>query len=288
MTARLRPRTDGKGLGSRSRGPGPFAVRFALPLLLGAAAPSQPATRPVATAPHPTFVHGTPLRGATLVRRYPHDTGAFTEGLLWMDGALYESTGMEGRSDIRRVRLSDGKVLARATIDPTLFGEGIAAWKDALISMTWRSGIGFRWDRSTLKQTATFRYAGEGWGMTTMDGALVQSDGTDVLHVRDPETFAERRAIQVRLADGTPVVNLNELEYVKGELLANIWQTATIARIDPKSGRVTQLVDLRPLREAVHASGPDAVLNGIAYDAAGNHLYVTGKNWPALFEIRLQ
>ncbi len=279
--ARPRPRTTGiTGPGSRSRGPGPLLARSALPLLLLGTAAATPVAAPLQ-------VHGTPLRTASVVKRYPHDSSAFTEGLLWADGTLYESTGMEGQSDIRRVRLSDGHVLARATIDPTLFGEGIGAWKGALVSMTWRSGIGYRWDRATLKRTATFRYSGEGWGMTTMGDALVQSDGTDVLHVRDPETFAERGAISVKLADGTPVTNLNELEYVKGEILANIWQTATIARIDPATGRVKQLIDLRALRTQVQASGRDAVLNGIAYDARGDHLYVTGKNWPTLFEIRL-
>ena len=277
---RLRPRTANRGLGSRRRGPGLLLVRLSLPLVLLGSAPAP-------KIPAHANVHGTPVVTARVVKRYPHDIGAFTEGLLWADGSLYESTGMEGHSDIRHVRLADGRVLERAAIDSALFGEGIAGWKGALVSMTWRSEIGFRWDRATLRRTATFRYVGEGWGMTTMGDSFVQSDGTDVLHVRDPETFAERRAISVRLADGTPVTNLNELEYVKGELLANIWQTATIARIDPATGRVKQLIDLRALRAQVSATGPDSVLNGIAYDAAGDHLYVTGKNWPALFEIRL-
>ncbi|MDP9086809.1 MAG: glutaminyl-peptide cyclotransferase [Pseudomonadota bacterium] len=228
------------------------------------------------------------MAGATVVARYPHDRAAFTEGLFWSDGYLYESTGMEGQSDIRRVRLADGKVLARAVLSPTLFGEGIAPYRGEIVSMTWRTGIGFRWARDTLKKTATFRYPGEGWGLAETPEGFVQSDGSAVLRFRDPATFAEKRTITVTLADGTPVVNLNEVEWVKGDILANIWETATIARIDPATGHIKALIDLRPLRSEVGASGTDAVLNGIAYDAKGDRLFVTGKNWRTLFQIKMR
>ncbi len=253
-------------------------------LSLAGASPATPQAVPSGSV---TLVHGTPMQGATIVARYPHDTAAFTEGLFWSEGFLYESTGMERQSDIRRVRLTDGKVLARTALPPALFGEGIAPWHGEIVSMTWRTGIGFRWTRATLKQTGSFRYPGEGWGLAETPEGFVQSDGSAVLRFRDPATFAEKRTITVTLADGTPVVNLNEVEWVKGEILANIWETATIARIDPATGRIKALIDLRPLRDSVGASGRDAVLNGIAYDAKGDRLFVTGKNWKTLFQIRL-
>ena len=247
------------------------------------AAPQQPAPAPAPAA----LVHGTPMAGAIVVARFPHDPAAFTEGLFWADGFLYESTGLEGQSDIRRVRLADGKVLARAVLPPALFGEGIAPWRGEIVSMTWRTGIGFRWTRATLTKTGSFRYPGEGWGLAETPEGFVQSDGSAVLRFRDPATFAEKRTITVTLADGTPVVNLNELEWVKGEILANIWETATIARIDPATGHIKGLIDLRRLRDAAGVTGPDAVLNGIAYDAKTDRLFVTGKNWKTLFQIRL-
>ena len=273
------------GPGSRRRGSG-LVLSAVLILACVGAAPAPPQVAPAGAA-EPS-VHGTPMQGAIVVARYPHDPAAFTEGLFCADGVLYESTGMEGQSDIRRVRLADGKVLARTALPPALFGEGIAPWHGEIVSMTWRTGIGFRWTRATLKQTGSFRYAGEGWGLAETPEGFVQSDGSAVLRFRDPATFAEKRTITVTLADGTPVVNLNEVEWVKGEILANIWETATIARIDPATGRIKALIDLRPLRDAVGASGTDAVLNGIAYDAKADRLFVTGKNWKTLFEIRLR
>lgn len=283
-----------QGPGSRARGSGlvmSAVLTLALAIVAVAPAPSAagaPAPQAAPAAAAATLVHGTPMRGATVVARYPHDPAAFTEGLFWTDGFLYESTGMEGQSDIRRVRLSDGKVLARATLPPSLFGEGIAPWRGEIVSMTWRTGIGFRWSRAGLTKTGTFHYPGEGWGLAETPEGFVQSDGSAVLRFRDPATFAEKRTITVTLADGTPVVNLNELEWVKGEILANIWETATIARIDPATGRIKALIDLRPLRDSIGASGRDAVLNGIAYDAKGDRLFVTGKNWKTLFQIRLR
>lgn len=283
------------GPGSRRRGSGPVVSGLVLSGLIATAAlfaagvaPARQAAAPRPASATAALIHGTPLETATVVARFPHDRTAFTEGLFWADGDLYESTGLEGHSDIRRVHLADGKVLARTVLPPDLFGEGIAPYRGEIVSMTWRTGVGFRWTRATLTRTGTFRYPGEGWGLAETPEGLVQSDGSAVLRFRDPATFAETRTIAVTLADGTPVVNLNEVEWVKGEILANIWETATIARIDPATGRVKALIDLRPLRDAVGASGTDAVLNGIAYDAKGDRLFVTGKLWPTLFQIRLR
>ncbi|MBA2920513.1 glutaminyl-peptide cyclotransferase [Sphingomonas sp. MAH-20] len=226
-----------------------------------------------------------PVERAQIVRAFPHDTGAFTEGLLYLDGKLYESTGMEGRSFIREVRLEDGKVIRQAAIPPQYFGEGIVNWGTKLISVTWQHGLGFIWDRATLKRTGEWRYPGEGWGMTQNGREIVMSDGTPQLRFLDPDTLKELRRLTVT-ANGSRVARLNELEWVKGEVLANVWQTDRIARIDPATGRVKAWIDLSPLTAKVPRRGIDDVPNGIAYDAKGDRLFVTGKNWPYLFEIR--
>lgn len=227
-----------------------------------------------------------PAPGYRVVATYPHDPAAFTEGLFYLDGMLYESTGLEGRSDIREVRLSDGKVLRRIAIPPQYFGEGIVPWKGEILSLTWQDGIGFRWDRATFARKGSFRYRGEGWAMTREGPHIVMSDGTPQLRVIDPRTFRELRRITVT-DNGQPVSRLNELEYVKGEILANVWMTPRIARIDPASGRVKGWIDLSSLVAAQGLRDGDSVLNGIAYDAAGDRLFVTGKNWPRLYEIAL-
>ncbi|WP_076068198.1 glutaminyl-peptide cyclotransferase [Sphingomonas montana] len=227
-----------------------------------------------------------PIVAPTIVHRYPHDTGAFTQGLLWHDGGFYESTGQVGQSEIRQVRLTDGYVLQRAAVRADVFGEGMALWRNDLISLSWQNGTGWRWDRATLRRKSEFRYPGEGWGLTQDGRRLIMSDGTAELRFLDPVTFAEQGRIRVT-ADGQPLLNLNELEYVKGEILANVWQTPMIARIDPATGRVKGWLDLRGVVAQVVVTDPDAVLNGIAYDAAADRLFVTGKYWPALFEIRI-
>jgi glutamine cyclotransferase len=226
-----------------------------------------------------------PTYGYTIVHSYPHDRDAFTQGLEYVDGVLYESTGLHGRSSIRRVNLETGAVLQKREIPREHFGEGITLFKSELFQLTWQSGIGFVYDRSTFTPRRSFKYAGEGWGLTHNDRQLIMSDGTEFLRFLDPATFAEQRRVRVT-GLGLPVKNLNELEYVKGEVFANVWMTDFIARIDPASGRVSAYIDLRGLMPArdVH---PDAVLNGIAYDAAGDRLFVTGKLWPRLFEITL-
>lgn len=224
---------------------------------------------------------------ATVVGRYPHDTGAFTEGLIWRDGALYESIGYEGRSEVRRVRLSDGRVVARAKIPASQFGEGLAAWGNELVSLTWHDGIAHRWNRATLKETGRNRYTGEGWGLASDAAGLIIGDGSPTLRFLDAKTFAERRRITVHLPGGRPVNQVNELEMVGDSLFANVWQTPFIIRINPRDGLVTGVADLRPLVAEIRATNPDAVLNGIAYDAAGKRLFVTGKLWPTLFEVKL-
>jgi glutaminyl-peptide cyclotransferase len=227
-----------------------------------------------------------PVYGYEVRATYPHDPAAYTEGLFYLDGALYEGTGMPGRSGIRKVRLKDGAVLQSQAIAPNLFGEGIVNWDGELISLTWQDHVGFRWDLKTFRQIGTFQYAGEGWALTQDGKHIIMSDGTPVLKFLDPRTLKEVRRIFVT-ADGLAVTNLNELEWVKGEILANIWQTNRIARIDPQTGAVKGWIDLTGLPETLHPTDQDSVLNGIAYDAAHDRLFVTGKDWPHLYEIRL-
>jgi glutamine cyclotransferase len=228
---------------------------------------------------------GAPVYGYQVVRTFPHDPQAFTQGLVFLDGVLYEGTGLNGRSSIRKVKLESGEVLHVQKIDPQYFGEGIAAWGDTLVQLTWQGGVGFVYDRATFQRRRTFTYQGEGWGLAHDGARLAMSDGTSVIRFLDASTLAETGRIEVR--DGTePVAHLNELEFVKGELFANVWQTERIARIDPKSGKVTGWIDLSGLLDPRLARDVD-VMNGIAYDAKGDRLFVTGKLWPRLFEIRI-
>jgi glutaminyl-peptide cyclotransferase len=238
----------------------------------------------------PQVPNGTnlPVFGYQIVRAYPHDPTAFTQGLQYVDGIFYEGTGLNGRSSIRKVKLETGEVIEKRDVPAQYFGEGITVWKSDLIELTWQSEIGFVYDKNTLQQRRSFPYVGEGWGLTHDSVNLIMSDGTDRLRFLDPATFVERRRIWVS-DGGIPVRNLNELEFVKGEILANIWQTDYVARI-AMDGRVTGWIDLGGLlppseRSSVEASG--GVLNGIAYDAAKDRLFVTGKLWPKLFEIKI-
>jgi glutamine cyclotransferase len=224
--------------------------------------------------------------GYRIVHTYPHDINAFTEGLFYLDGHLFESTGLNGSSEIREERLEDGKVLRKVSVDRRYFGEGIVAWGSEIRSLTWQGGIGFRWRRSDFAKVGEFQYPGEGWALTRNDREIIMSDGTAQLRFLDPATMAERRRINVT-DEGRPVERLNELEWVKGEIFANVWMTSRIARIDPKSGRVTGWIDLSQLVAEQAPPGEDSVLNGIAYDSAKDRLFVTGKNWPKLLEIKL-
>ena len=221
-----------------------------------------------------------------MVHAYPHDRGAFTEGLFVHDGWLYESTGYEGRSSIRKVALETGKVVQSRPLDQRYFGEGIVAWKDRLIELTWRSQIGFIYDLATFKPKGKFHYFGEGWALTTDGRRIIMSDGSSEIRFLDPETLKQTGELYVK--DGKePVLLLNELEWVKGEIWANIWMTDSIARIDPKTGQVLGWIDLAGLLPASERNGTEDVLNGIAYDAAKDRVFVTGKQWPKLYEITL-
>ena len=228
---------------------------------------------------------GLPLYGYRIVNVYPHDAGAFTQGLQYLDGYFYEGTGLNGRSSIRKVTLETGKVLQQRTVPGEFFGEGITVWKNDLFELTWQSHVAFVYDRATFEPKKRFTYPGEGWGLTSDGTNLVMSDGTDELRVLDPVTFAEKRRIKVT-AGGIALRNLNELEYMKGEILANIWQTEYVVRISPATGKVTAYIDLHGLLTPAERATTD-VLNGIAYDESRDRLFVTGKLWPKVFEIKI-
>ena len=233
-------------------------------------------------APVPTY-------GYQVVRSYPHDRDAFTQGLLFRNGFFYESTGLNGRSGIRKVKLDTGEVVQAKPLPQEYFGEGITDWKGQIVQITWRSEVGFVYDIDTFEQTKRWTYGGEGWGLTHDDGRIIMSDGSAELRFLDPATLKETGRVTVRDASG-PVERLNELEYVKGEIFANVWQTDRIARISVKDGRVTGWIDLAGLltpAERTEVERGGGVLNGIAYDAAGDRLFVTGKLWPRVFEIKL-
>jgi glutamine cyclotransferase len=227
-----------------------------------------------------------PVFGYQIVRTFPHDPQAFTQGLVFLDGVLYEGTGLNGRSSIRKVKLENGEVLQIQKLDPQYFGEGIAVWGTNLVQLTWQGGVGFVYDRATFQRKKTFSYKGEGWGLACDGARLAMSDGTAFIRFLDPATLAETGRIQVR--DGAvPVEHLNELEFVKGEIFANVWQTDRLARISPKTGQVTGWIDLAGLLDPREAARGVDVLNGIAYDAQKDRLFVTGKLWPRLFEIKV-
>jgi glutamine cyclotransferase len=225
---------------------------------------------------------------AFMVRHsYPHDPQAFTQGLFYKDGFLYESTGLKGQSSIRKVQLETGKVLQKKDFSEEYFGEGIAPAGADIVSLTWTSKVGFVFDAKTFKLKRRFSYEGEGWGLASDGKALFMSDGTAAIRVLDPKTLGEVRRFQVT-ADGKPIVNLNEVEWVDGQLYANVWGSNVIARIDPASGKVVGWIDLAGLADPTwKGMGPDDVLNGIAWDAGRRRLFVTGKHWPKLFEIEL-
>ena len=224
--------------------------------------------------------------GYEVVNVYPHDPGAFTEGLVYEDGVLYEGTGLKGRSSLRKVELETGEVLQKVDLATPYYGEGIALYGQKIIQLTWQQHVGFVYDKGSFALLREFDYPTEGWGITYDGERLIMSDGTSTLHFLDPETFKEIGSVQV-FDDSGPVDNLNELEYVNGEIYANVWLTDRIAMIDPRTGRVLGWIDLTGLLSAEDLSQPVNVLNGIAYDAEHNRLFVTGKLWPKLFEIKL-
>ena len=240
-------------------------------------------TRPQAK-PKPAAA-GVAEYGYKVVNKYPHDRTAFTQGLEYHEGFLYEGTGLNGRSTLRKVKLKTGEVLQQVRLGQSFFGEGITVLPKEIVQLTWQSGMGFVYDRDTLKMSHSFTYPGEGWGLTNDGKRIFMSDGTAQIRKWDPATLNEQQRITVR-DSGHEVASLNELEFVKGEIYANVWQTDRIARISPEDGRVLGWINLTGILEESERAQAD-VLNGIAYDAAKDRLFVTGKLWPTMFEIQL-
>ena len=226
-----------------------------------------------------------PVLGYKVVAKYPHSTDSYTEGFFYLNGLFYEGTGLKEHSALLVTQPETGKVLQRLEIAPQYFGEGIVDWGPNLYEWTWQSHIGFIYDRFSLRRIGQFTYTGEGWGMTRTAKELITSDGTDTLRFRDPATFKETRHIVVM--DGNQTVDqLNELEYIHGEIYSNVWHSDRIARISPKDGHVIAWIDLAGILPDNQKMNAESVLNGIAYDAQHDRLFVTGKQWPTVFEIK--
>jgi glutamine cyclotransferase len=224
--------------------------------------------------------------GFRVIKAYPHDREAFTQGLVYENGILYEGTGQETRSSLRKVKLETGEVLNQLEMGSRFFGEGIALFGEKIYQLTWQSKVGFVYEKSTFKQINRVYYQTEGWGLTTMGDKLVMSDGTNMLYFMDPESFTTVSTIEV-YDNKSKVMELNELEYINGEIWANIWMTDLIARIDPSSGKVIAYIDLKGILNDPSTDTKVNVLNGIAWDQPGKRIFVTGKNWPTLFEIKI-
>ncbi len=224
--------------------------------------------------------------GYRIVHTYPHDKDAFTQGLFYDKGLLYEGTGQEASSTLREVDLETGKVLRQLDLSSNLFGEGITLYKDRIFQVTWRSKVGFVYDKATFRQINKIYYDTEGWGLTTVGDRIAMSDGTNVIYFFEPEMFTVVSRIEV-YDNEKKVDQLNELEYINGEIWANIWMTDLIARIDPVSGKVLGYINLKGILTDPQTDTSVNVLNGIAYDREGNRIFVTGKNWPELFEIKI-
>jgi glutamine cyclotransferase len=251
--------------------------RFLVLLFLIACSPFLTGQAPPKAAPAYTFA---------VVRVFPHDPTAYTQGLTYRDGFLYEGTGRNGQSSLRKVRLDTGEVIQHVDLGPEFFGEGITIIKDKVFQVTWKSGAGFVYDLNSFHLLRNFSYSGEGWGLATDGRELFLSDGTSEIRILNPETFQEKRRLRVH--DGaTPVDQLNELEFVGGQIFANVWHSNRIARISPQTGDVVGWIDLTGLLSPIYRLEPEAVLNGIAYDPNRKRLFVTGKLWPNIFEIRL-
>lgn len=221
-----------------------------------------------------------------VVHEYPHDVTAYCQGLVVDEGVLYEGTGRYGLSSLRRVELETGTPRQQIQLDPNLFGEGITVWQDQLIQLTWKKGLGIIYDKKSFKELKRFTYVGEGWGLTHDGEHWIMSDGSATLRYIDPQTQQVTRRLKVRNRK-FPVRQLNELEYIRGEIFANVFMRDYIVRISPRNGQVTGVLDLSPLHPRRNRRSSEEVLNGIAYDAAADRIYVTGKNWPKLYEIRI-
>jgi glutamine cyclotransferase len=228
-----------------------------------------------------------PVYTYDVVNAWPHDRGAFTEGLVYLKGILIESTGLNGASTLRKVDLQTGRVLQEISVPAEYFGEGAAVLGGKVFQLTWQNQKGFIYDLDSLAREGEFSYAGEGWGLTTDGHSLIMSDGTNQIRFLDPATFKVTRTIGV-FSQGRPLKMLNELEYIKGEIFANVWQTQLVVRIDPATGRLLGVIDFSGLLSPADRDERTDVLNGIAYDEANDRIFVTGKNWPKLFEVRLR
>ena len=228
-----------------------------------------------------------PKYGYEVVNTWPHDSDAYTQGLVFHEGKLLESTGQEGRSSLRRVEPETGKVLNKISVPTPYFAEGITLFKGKIYQLTWQHQLGFIYDAESFEKLGEFSYRSEGWGLTNDGSSLILSDGTNRIRFIDPNSFQVNRTISV-LDGPTPIANINELEYVHGEIYANIWHKELVARIEPQTGRVVGWIDLTGLRALSNAANNEAVLNGIAYDENNDRLFVTGKLWAKLFEIRLK
>lgn len=278
----------------------PIPTHTATPLPTATPTPTHTATPlPTATpipthttAPLPTIsatpppTASTPVYTYEIVHAYPHDRNAFTQGLVFVDGILYEGTGLRGRSSLRRVDLESGEVLQIMSLPGQYFGEGVTVYDKRIFQLTWQSHIGFVYDKDSFSLIQTFNYPTEGWGITHDGTHLIMSDGSSRLHFLDPDSLEEIGQVEV-YDDNGPVTWLNELEYIEGEVYANVWQTERIARIDPKTGQVVGWIELGGLLSPEDYGQPVDVLNGIAYDAENDRLFVTGKLWPKLFELKL-
>ncbi len=223
-----------------------------------------------------------------ILHTYPHDPNAFTQGLIYVDGHLYESTGLNGKSSLRMEDLTTGQVLQQYDVPGEYFGEGLTEWGSTLIQLTWLSHKAFIYDRFSFRLLKTLSYQGEGWGLTHDESQLILSDGTSYLRFLNPDSFLVNRRLHVVDEEGHAVENLNELEYIHGEIYANIWQTDQILRISPRTGKILGRIDLADIIDKHTLQGDGAVLNGIAYDPLSNRLFVTGKLWPKLFEIKIE
>jgi glutamine cyclotransferase len=246
----------------------------------GGANTISPANNPPANGPVPTL-------GYQIVNIWPHDPNAFTQGLVYLDGKMLESTGQEGRSSLRNVELQTGKILKKVDIPEPYFAEGITLLNNKIYQLTWQHQLGFIYDAQSFQKVGEFKYDGEGWGLTTDGHSLILSDGSNRIRFLDPDSFRVTKTIAV-LDGKSPVRELNELEFVNGEIYANIWHDDRIAAINPQTGHVNAWIDLTGLLQPGDVQDPEAVLNGIAFDQSGNRLFVTGKLWPRLFEIKIK
>lgn len=264
------------GCGQKS----PAAASASSPNSAAARSPDSVAAAPAPAAEVPRYTY-------EVVGVWPHDPEAFTQGLVYLKGILLESTGLNGRSTLRKVELQTGRVMQQIRVPSQYFAEGMTVIGDRVFQLTWQNQKGFVYNLSTFELEKEFAYAGEGWGLTTDGQQLILSDGTNQIRFLDPVTFKVTRTIRV-FHRGEPLALLNELEWVRGEIYANLWQTHSVARIDPATGALLGLVDFSGLLPSADRRANTDVLNGLAYDATGDRLFVTGKNWPKLFEVRLK